>query len=142
VSFSVASETTDWCILFSNGVTPTILVVDDEPSVLLTYSMILRQNGYDVTGVSTAREAKSVLEERCFDLLVCDLALEGSHSGLEVLEFARSRYSTLPAILLTGYATRELAEEAERRRFTLLLKPIEVRDLLESIAKLARARTA
>jgi DNA-binding NtrC family response regulator len=123
-------------------VTPTILVVDDEPAVLLTYSMILRQNGYDVTGVSTAREAKAVLEERRFDLLVCDLALEGSHSGLEVLDFARSRYSVIPAVLLTGYATRELAEVAERKRFTLLMKPIEVTDLLDSIAKLARGRTA
>jgi DNA-binding NtrC family response regulator len=130
------------CILFADGVTPTILVVDDEPSVLLTYSMILRQNGYDVTGVSTAREAKAVLEERRFDLLVCDLALEASRSGLEVLDFARARYANLPAILLTGYATRDLAEEAERKRITLLFKPIEVKDLLDSIARLARARTA
>jgi DNA-binding NtrC family response regulator len=121
---------------------PTILVVDDEPSVLLTYSMILRQNGYHVTGVATAREAKAVLEERCFDLLVCDLVLEGSRSGFEVLDFARARYSAVPAILLSGYATRDLADEADRKRITLLSKPIEVKDLLDSIAKLARARTA
>jgi len=124
------------------AMTPTILVVDDEPSVLLTYSMILRQSGYDVTGVATAREAKLALEEQCFDLLVCDLALEGSRSGLDVLDFARARYCTLPAILLTGYATRELADEAEKKRITLLYKPIEVKDLLDTIARLARARTA
>jgi DNA-binding NtrC family response regulator len=134
--------TTLGCILSPMGMTLAILVVDDEPSVLLTYSMILRQNGYDVTGVSTAREAKTVLEERSFDLLVCDLALEGSRSGLDVLDFARCRYSGVPAVLLTGHATRELAEEAERKRITLLYKPIEVTDLLDSIAKLARARTA
>ena len=122
---------------------PTILVVDDEPSVLLTYSMILRQSGYEVTGVATAREAKSTLQEQCFDLLVCDLALEGSRSGFEVLEFARGRYPGLPVILFTGYATRELVEETERKRITLLFKPIEVKDLLETIGKLARgARTA
>lgn len=121
---------------------PAILVVDDEPSVLLTYSMILRQSGYEVTGVATAREAKSTLQEQCFDLLVCDLALEGSRSGFEVLEFARGRYPGLPVILFTGYATRELVEEAERKRITLLFKPIEVKDLLETIGKLARARTA
>jgi DNA-binding NtrC family response regulator len=120
----------------------SILVVDDEPAVLLTYSMILRQNGYDVTGVSSAREAKLVLEERSFDLLVCDFALEGSRSGLEVLDFARSRYAAIPAILLTGYGTRELGEEADRKRVTLLFKPIEVNDLLETISTLTRARTA
>ena len=116
---------------------PTILVVDDEPSVLLTYSVILRQNGYTVTGVATAREATLVLKEQRFDLLVCDLALEGGRSGLEVLEFARTRYPGIPAILLTGYATKDLVDEVERKRLTLLFKPIEVKDLLETIRKLA-----
>ncbi len=121
---------------------PTILVVDDEPAVLLTYSMILRQSGYDVTAVATAREAKIAIDEQPFDLLVCDLALEGSHSGVEVLEHARSHFPRIPAIVLTGYATRELAEEAERKRFTLLFKPIEVKDLLETISSLARRQSA
>jgi DNA-binding NtrC family response regulator len=121
---------------------PTILVVDDEPSVLLTYSVILRQNGYDVTGVASAREAKLALEEQRFDVLVCDLALEASRSGLEVLEFARQRYAGIPAILLTGYATKDLADEAERKRVTLLFKPIEVKDMLETIGRLARKQIA
>lgn len=121
---------------------PTILVVDDEPSVLLTYSVILRQNGYDVTGVATAREATLVLEEQRFDLLVCDLALEGSRSGLEVLEFARSRYAGIPAILITGYATKDLVDEAERKRVTMLFKPIEVKELLDTIGHLAHKQIA
>ena len=124
------------------GERPAILVVDDEPSVLLTYSMILRHAGYRVIGVATAREAKVVLEEQRFDMLVCDLALEGSRSGLEVLDFARARYPGIPAILLTGYATRELGEETERKRITLLSKPIEVKDLLDTIGRLACKQSA
>ncbi len=124
------------------GVRPTILVVDDEPSVLLTYSAILRQNGYNVTSVATACQARETLEEHRFDLLICDLALEGSRSGFEVLDFARARYSGIPAILLTGYATKELADEADRKRIILLFKPIEVADLLETIARLARKQSA
>jgi DNA-binding NtrC family response regulator len=121
---------------------PTILVVDDEPSVLLTYSMILRQSGYEVTGVATAREAKLVLDEQTFDMVVCDLALEGSRSGLDVVDYARARHSGVPVILLTGYATRELAEEADRNRITLLYKPIEVKDLLDNISRLSRKQSA
>ena len=120
----------------------TILVVDDVPSVLLTYSMILRHSGYRVIGVATAREAKVVLEEQRFDMLVCDLALEGSRSGLDVLDFARALYPGIPAVLLTGYATRELGEETERKRITLLSKPIEVKDLLDTIGKLVRKQSA
>ncbi len=130
------------CILLRMGEWPAILVVDDDPSVLLTYSMIFRHNGYRVIGVATAREAKVVLEEQRFDMLVCDLALEGSHSGLDVLDFARARYPGTPAVLLTGYADRELAEEAERKRITLLSKPIEVKDLLDTIGRLARKQSA
>jgi DNA-binding NtrC family response regulator len=121
---------------------PTILVVDDEPSVLLTYSIILRHNGYEVMGVATAREAKVVLEEQSFDMLVCDLALEGSRSGLDVLDFARALYPGIPAILLTGYATRELGEEVERKCMTLLSKPIEVKELLDTVSGLARKQSA
>ena len=83
-----------------------------------------------------------MLEEQRFDMLVCDLALEGSRSGLDVLDFARSRYPGIPVILLTGYATRELGEEAERKHITLLSKPIEVKDLLDTIGRLARKQSA
>lgn len=134
--------TTPGCILLQMGKRLTILVVDDEPSVLLTNSMILRHHGYEVIGVATAREAKVVLEEQRFDMLVCDLALEGSRSGLDVLDFARTRYPGIPAILLTGYATRELGEETERKRITLLSKPIEVKDLMDTIGKLVRKQSA
>lgn len=134
--------TTPGCILLQMGERLTILVVDDEPSVLLTNSMILRHHGYEVIGVATAREAKVVLEEQRFDMLVCDLALEGSRSGLDVLDFARALYPGIPAILLTGYATRELGEETERKRITLLSKPIEVKDLMDTIGKLVRKQSA
>lgn len=124
------------------GARPSILVVDDEPSVLLTYSMILRQSGYEVTGVATAREAKLVLGEQRFDMVVCDLALEGSRSGLEVVDYVRTRHAGIAVILLTGYATRDLADEAERKHITLLYKPIEVKDLLDNISRLARKQSA
>lgn len=134
--------TTPGCILLPMGERLIILVVDDEPSVLLTNSMILRHHGYEVIGVATAREAKVVLEEQRFDMLVCDLALEGSRSGLDVLDFARARYPGIPAVLLTGYATRELGEEVERKRITLLSKPVEVKELMDTISRLVRKQSA
>jgi DNA-binding NtrC family response regulator len=134
--------TVPWCILLRMGERLAILVVDDDPTVLLTYSMILRHHGYEVIGVASAREAKVVLEEQRFDMLVCDLALEGSRSGLDVLDFARARYPGIPAVLLTGYANCELGEEAERKRITVLSKPIEVKGLMDTIGKLARKQSA
>ena len=117
---------------------PTILVVDDEPSVLLTYCMILRQNGYDVTGVSSSREARSVLDSSRFDLLVCDLGLDRGNGGFDVVAHARARHPAIPAVLLTGYATKEAADQAERQGIIMLFKPVEIKDLLSTISGLAR----
>ena len=81
----------------SRRVTPTeverkasILVVDDEPAVLLTYRMILEDRGYQVTAVATSAEASSILDQG-FDLLLCDLALERQDSGFDLTQQARRR---------------------------------------------------
>src|SRR5262249_58907703 len=90
-----------------------ILVVDDEASVLLTYRLILEQQGYAVTACSTSREAVDALEKTEFDAILCDYSLEEQHTGFEVIHAARRRYPEIPAALLTGYATLETADEAD-----------------------------
>src|SRR5690242_21696462 len=89
-----------------------ILVVDDEASVLITYRLILEQEGYSVTACATSVEAIRVLREQKFDLVLCDYSLEEQHTGFEVIVEARKRNPELPAALLTGYATKETADEA------------------------------
>ncbi len=113
---------------------PSILVVDDEPAVLMTYAMILRQNGYEVTDVATAQAAMENLSERQYDLLICDLALESSRGGIDVVDYARQLWPGMPAILLTGFATREVSDEAQKKHVAVLFKPIDVRDLLDAVA--------
>lgn len=115
---------------------PRILVVDDEPAILLTYTAILEQHGYEVTGVPSVEEAEKALEERAFDLLLCDLTLGSGHSGLEVVEFARERHPRIEAVLLTGFADRKTTSEAAGKRIVLLLKPLEVLHLLQTIGLL------
>ncbi len=118
------------------AVRPSILVVDDEPAVLLTYTMILRQHGYEVAGAASARAARESLSQQHFDLLVCDLALESNRGGLEVVEFAREKLPGIPAILLTGFASREVSEEAQEKDVVVLFKPLDVRDLLDAVSRL------
>ena len=70
-----------------------ILVVDDEPHVLVTYQLILQQQGYEVSAALSAEEARQMLLERKIDLLLCDLSLEKRENGFEVIEFARQKES-------------------------------------------------
>jgi len=110
-----------------------ILVVDDEPSVLTTYRMILEQKGYDVVAAASSGAARKALESAKLDLLLCDLSLEEKDSGFEIIDYARSRQPGLPSLLLTGYASRDVSERAQRSGISVLFKPIDIQEFLGTI---------
>ena len=92
-------------------------MVDDEASVLITYRLILEQQGYTVGAFSKSSDAiRALEEEEKYDLVLCDYSLEDQHTGFEVISAARKRDDCIPAALLTGYATRDTADEAASRQ--------------------------
>jgi DNA-binding NtrC family response regulator len=111
-----------------------ILVVDDEPSVLTTYRMILQQKGYEVVPAASSEEARRALESEKLDLLLCDLSLEEKASGFEVIEYASRRQPGLPSLLLTGYAGRDISDRAQGLGITVLSKPIDIQEFLRAVA--------
>ncbi len=116
-----------------------ILVVDDEPAVLLTYRMILEQKGYDVTVATCSRDACAALDKGGLDLMLCDLSLEEQNSGFEVIEYARQTHPEMRSVLLTGYATKDIADRAERESIPVLFKPIDIEEFLNTIAAQLRS---
>ncbi len=117
-----------------------ILVVDDEPSVLLTYKLILEQKGYEVLAAASSLEAKQAIEQESIDLLLCDLSLEERHTGFEVIEFARKRQPAAISVLLTGYASKDISEQAEQGGVAVLFKPIDIEEFLGTISAQLRKR--
>src|SRR5215469_14246907 len=115
-----------------------ILVVDDEPNVLITYRLILQQRGYEVSAAVSSEEARQVLGQEPIDLLLCDLSLEKQENGFDVIDFARQRNADMPAVLLTGYATPEANDRAEELAIPVLFKPIDINELLETISALLK----
>ncbi len=111
-----------------------ILVTDDEPSVLITYRMILEQQGYDVVAALTSAEAQRALDTQSFDLLLCDLSLEEKDSGFAVIDYARTRRPGMPSLLLTGYASKDVSDRARLEGVTVLFKPIDIEEFLKSIS--------
>jgi len=51
----------------------TILVIDDEPSVVRALTSLLRRDGYRVDTAGNGRHALTQLQERPYDVIVCDL---------------------------------------------------------------------
>ena len=117
-------------------------MVDDEPSVLVTYRLILERRGYAVKTASTSVEANRLIEEFRFDLLLCDYSLEQEHTGFEVIERGRARDSNVKAMLLTGYASKETFDRARENGILVLFKPIDIEEFFRTLENLMRGENA
>ncbi|HZU21211.1 MAG TPA: response regulator, partial [Terriglobales bacterium] len=103
-----------------------ILVVDDEPNILLTLTAILEQEGYDVEGVSGGARAISAVRDSHYDLVLTDLKMP-QVDGLAVLEEVRRCLPQTATIMMTGYASLDSAVDAvQRGAYEYLLKPVEI----------------
>jgi DNA-binding response OmpR family regulator len=91
-----------------------------------------------VSAALSSDEARQVISNDGIDLLLCDLSLEKQENGFDVIEFARQKDSATPAVLLTGYATPEATDRAKELGIPVLFKPIDINELLETIAALLR----
>ena len=83
----------------------TILLVDDESSVLVTLQMIFESEGYVVTTAQDGNQALRILGERNFDTVVTDLNMERENVGLEVAQAAVAKRPKPAVVVCTGYAT-------------------------------------
>lgn len=119
-----------------------ILVVDDKPAVLMTYKLILQQQGHDVVAVTSCKGAISELAgASTFDLLLCDYTLEDDRNGFHVIDEARRKVPGIRSLLMTGYSEDEVGNEAAERGVKVLFKPVNVTDLLNAVSD-GRARRA
>jgi signal transduction histidine kinase len=112
-----------------------LLVVDDEESVALTVSEVLRQEGFKVDTSSSGDEAVARLDEGEYDLVLTDLHMEGG-DGLSVLAEIRRRAPLTISIVLTGFASVESAIAALRQgAYDYLVKPCIIDDLKYTVRR-------
>lgn len=112
-----------------------LLVVDDEPSVALTVSEILRQEGFLVDTASSGREAAERIREREYDLVLTDLRMEDG-DGISVISEIRSSSPLTIAVILTGFASVESAIASLRQgAYDYLIKPCNIDDLKHTVKR-------
>jgi two-component system sensor histidine kinase/response regulator len=90
-----------------------VLVVDDELGIREGCRRALTSQGFEVEAAENGPSGLRKLREESFDILLVDAMMPGM-SGLEMLEQARQLYPELICIIITGYATVELAVQAMR----------------------------
>jgi len=116
----------------------SVLVVDDEPSIL---ALLARQLGHDfeMFTASTAEQAKSIVSYRPVDIVLTDLQLPDA-SGLAFLEWVRRVSPRTARVLLSGTAKLQDAAEAINccQIDRLILKPWRGEDLLAHLKEVAK----
>lgn len=112
-----------------------ILVLDDEEIVGKRLKTALEKSGYEVEVFQNSREAVARIAEKVFDIVVTDIRME-EIDGMEVLEHVLAQSERTKVIIITGYATVEVAREAlTRGAFDFIAKPFKPDDLREVISR-------
>ncbi|HEX9495857.1 MAG TPA: ATP-binding protein [Candidatus Limnocylindria bacterium] len=112
-----------------------VLVVEDEPAVLLAAVRILRSNGYSADGLSDPTEALRVLGDPVvpIDVLITDVVMPGL-SGIELARRATELRPDLPVLFTSGYSHDAVSRQGLIPDGTVLLqKPFMRAALLEAV---------
>jgi DNA-binding NtrC family response regulator len=98
---------------------PRILVADDQPDVLTALRMLLKQEGMQVTTVTSPAGLVEAVKSESFDAALIDLNYTrdttSGREGLELLTQIQAIDGTLPVVVMTAWATIGIAVEAMRR---------------------------
>jgi CheY-like chemotaxis protein len=114
-----------------------VMILDDEPIVGKRLKPTLTKSGFEVEVFLDPTEALARLGEKEFDIVVTDLRMEGV-DGIHVLEHIMEHCEHTRVILITGYATVEVAREAlVKGAFDFIAKPFKPRELTAVVNKAA-----
>jgi CheY-like chemotaxis protein len=109
-----------------------ILVVDDEPTILLLYTEAFERAGYRVTAAETAEQALEILSNQAFWVYFLDLNLPGM-SGVDLCRKIRKQYPMAIVYAVIGYASLfELTDCRDAGFEDYFTKPASISDLLEA----------
>jgi len=120
--------------MFGNYKSEKILLVDDEPNVLTSYTRVLSK-WFTIQTALGGQEALDILNSKGpFTVIVSDVKMPGM-TGVELLEKVRDLYPDTVRMVLTGFADLQTAIDAVNKGdiFRFLTKPCETEDLIGAI---------
>jgi DNA-binding response OmpR family regulator len=112
---------------------PTVLVVDDEPSLRLLCRVNLELDGFRVLEAGTLTAARSLLLAESIDVVLLDVHI-GSEDGRDLLDELREEGSSVRVVMLTGSA--DIRSPRFDAADVVLPKPFEPLELIASVREL------
>jgi DNA-binding response OmpR family regulator len=118
-----------------------LLFVDDERGIRETLSLILLRYGFTVTTAATLEEALLQIKAQGFDLLLCDLNIEGKGDGYKVVRAMREVAPRCVVIMLTAFPDTESADQGVLLGIDdYIAKPADANVLVALLAEKLAAR--
>ena len=115
-----------------------ICIIDDEVVVCKRLQQYLGKAKHNVETFVDSSTALKRLDERKFDVVVTDIRMDNI-DGMEVLNHIMQKGDDTKVIMITGYATIEIAREAEAKgAYDFISKPFRPQDLQEVIDRAAK----
>ena len=119
-----------------------ILVIDDDKSILRTFTRILQKNGYDIEVAETGKEALEKSKKKRYDLALIDIRLPDM-DGTDLLIKLQKTMEDAVKIMITGFPSLETGVKAlDEGADAYLVKPVKPEELIALIDEKLKANTA
>jgi len=110
-----------------------ILIVDDEPNILLSLEFLFKKEGYKVYIARDGDEAMGIIDETIPELVILDIMMP-KVDGYEVCRHIKSTYKDVKVVFLTAKTTESEIKKGEALGADLYLtKPFSNKDLISKI---------
>ncbi len=117
---------------------PNVLVVDDEPNILLSLEFLMKKNGYNVFVGRDGKEALQTVEQEEIDLIILDIMMP-EVDGLEVCKRLKSNEATkdIKVIFLSAKIKEEEIQAGyDAGADMYITKPYSTRDIVNKVKEL------
>jgi PAS domain S-box-containing protein len=113
----------------------TVLVVEDNPDIVIGLQDLLQHDGYDVAVAGTCAAAIALVTQQRFNAILLDLTLPDG-DGLDVLREVQSRDASLPVIIVTAHIAQErTVGTLAKGAFAYLTKPYDREELRQTLRR-------
>jgi DNA-binding NtrC family response regulator len=110
-----------------------VLIVDDDFIVIESCRRILEAEGIAIQKAGNAAQAREILDQETFDLMLTDIKMPGQ-DGFQLISQIRNTAPSMPILMMTGYLTPETVEKGRSGGAEgFIAKPFTPEELLRAI---------
>lgn len=112
-----------------------ILLIDDDESVARTLSMVIEQEGHNVTWITDSGSVLEYLSKEKYDLILTDIRM-APLSGMELMKIVRDKYPEIKIIVISAYGAESTIKEClSMGCVDYLRKPVTITRIIEAVNK-------